>query len=109
MANGIRPIKKMSAHQLTEGFLAMNQRLDMLTHAVASDVQRLNIIVFQFLKTMGFAEEIVCRHCKVINMRPKVDGIEIDDRCADCGKTLEPLPDEAFSNAEVMDEKAEQE
>lgn len=104
MAKGIRPIKKMSAHQLTEGFMAMNQRLDMLTHAVAADVQRLNIIVFQFLKTMGFAEEIECRHCGVVNMRPKVDGIEVDDKCAECGKTLDPLSDEVFTDAEIMDE-----
>jgi len=109
MSNGIRPMKKMSAHQLTEAFVAMNQRLDMLTHAVAADVQRLNVIVFQFLKAMGFAEEIVCPHCEVINMRPNIDGIEVDDRCAECGGNLLPLPDEVFTDAEIMDVRVEQE
>ena len=56
---------------------------------------------------MGKADEIVCKGCGTTNLRPLIEGIEIDPRCADCGLLLDGLPDEAFTNADMMDDSEE--
>lgn len=104
---GFRNQKKMSQFQLTQGLAEMNQRLNMLVSAVANDMNRLNVLFFHLLKEQGKAEEITCKKCDMINMRPLIEGIEIDPRCAECGHLLDELPQEVFTDGEVMDSEEE--
>jgi len=96
VANGFRPQKKLTQMQLTQEIAKLNSRVDLLTNIVAGDIKRLNILLFSYLKEQGKAQEIVCPKCEVMNIRPYIEGIEIDPRCADCGYLLEELPQEAF-------------
>lgn len=107
MADGFRTPKKLSGKQLTDQVSLINARLDILTNAMAADVQRLNILMFSYFKEIGKAEEIVCQKCGVSNIRPHIEGIEIDPRCVNCGALIEDLPDEAFTDPDVMDEDVE--
>ena len=115
MADGFRSPKKLSAKQLTSQVELINARLDLLTNAVAADVQRLNVLLFSYFKEIGKAEEIECPKCGVSNIRPIVEGIELDPRCVQCGYLLEgsrDVPDEVFSDpgkfldAEANDEES---
>ena len=107
MADGFRTPKKLSGKQLTDQVSLINARLDLLTNAMAADVQRLNILLFSYFKEIGKAEEIECPKCGVSNIRPHIEGIEIDPRCVNCGALIEDLPDEAFTDPDVMDGDAE--
>ena len=78
MADGFRTPKKLSGKQLTDQVSLINARLDILTNAMAADIQRLNILIFSYFKEIGKAEEIVCQKCGVSNIRPHIEGIEID-------------------------------
>ena len=49
----------------------------------------------------------MCGGCGTTNLRPLIQGIEIDPRCADCGLLLDGLPDEVFTNADMMDDSEE--
>lgn len=104
MADGFRTPKKLSGKQLTDQVSLLNARIDILTNAVAADVQRLNVLFFSYLKEVGKAEEIVCKSCQTSNIRPIIEGIEIDPRCIQCGMLVEDLPDEVFTDPDVMDE-----
>ena len=104
MADGFRTPKKLSGKQLTDQVSVLNARIDILTNAVAVDVQRLNVLLFSYLKEIGKAEEIVCKSCQTSNIRPIIEGIEIDPRCIQCGMLVEDLPDEVFTDPDVMDE-----
>lgn len=106
-AGGYRPAKKMTQHQLTEMVIGLNHQIELLSHGVAADLRRLNVLFFSHLKEMGKADEIVCSGCGTTNLRPLIQGIEIDPRCADCGLLLDGLPDEAFTNADMMDDSEE--
>ena len=108
MADGFRTPKKLSGKQLTDQVSLLNARIDILTNAVAVDVQRLNVLLFSVLKEIGKAEEIVCKSCDTSNIRPIIEGIEIDPRCIQCGMLVEDLPDEAFTDPAVMDESDEE-
>lgn len=107
MADGFRTPKKLSGKQLTDQVSLINARLDILTNAMAADVQRLNVLLFSYFKEIGKAEEIQCPKCGVSNIRPHIEGIEIDPRCVNCGALIEDLPDEAFTDPDVMDEDLE--
>lgn len=109
MADGFRTPKKLSGKQLTDQVSLLNARLDILTNAVAADMQRLNVLLFSYFKEIGKAEELECPHCGVSNIRPLIEGIEIDPRCVSCGKLIEieELPDEAFNNPEKYLEQNE--
>ena len=109
MADGFRTPKKLSGKQLTDQVSLLNARIDILTNAVAVDVQRLNVLLFSYLKEIGKAEEIVCKSCETSNIRPIIEGIEIDPRCIQCGMLVEDLPDEVFTDPAVMDESEDEE
>jgi len=109
MADGFRTPKKLSGKQLTDQVSLLNARIDILTNAVAADVQRLNVLLFSYLKEVGKAEEIVCKSCQTSNIRPIIEGIEIDPRCIQCGMLVEDLPDEVFTDPAVMDEESDEE
>ena len=104
MADGFRTPKKLSGKQLTDQVSLINARLDLLTNAIAADMQRLNVLVFSYFKEVGKAEEIVCKKCGVSNIRPLIEGIEIDPRCVNCGALIEELPQEAFEDGSFMDD-----
>ena len=87
--------------------IGLNHQIELLSHGVAADLRRLNVLFFSYLKEMGKADEIVCGGCGTTNLRPLIQGIEIDPRCADCGLLLDGLPDEAFTNADMMDDSEE--
>ena len=105
--DGFRPVKKMSQHQLTEIVQGLSHRIDLLHQGAAADLRRLNVLLFSLLKEMDKAEEIVCGGCGMTNIRPLLDGIEIDPRCADCGLLLDGISDEAFTDADLMDDSEE--
>ncbi len=98
MADGFRTPKKLSGKQLTDQVSLINARLDILTNAMAGDVQRLNVLLFSYLKEVGKAEEIECPKCGISNIRPLIEGIEIDPRCVNCGYLLDDLPEEVFND-----------
>ena len=87
-AGGYRPAKKMTQHQLTEMVIGLNHQIELLSHGVAADLRRLNVLFFS-------------------NLSPRSQGIEFDPRWADCGLLLDGLPDEAFTNADMMDDSEE--
>ncbi len=103
MANGVRPIKKMSANQLTQALVEQNARLHMLSTAVGNDMQRVNVVLFTLLKELGFADEKTCDNCGTVNMRPILRGIEIDPHCVECGTRIDPMDDEIFTDPDIMD------
>ena len=105
MANGVRGIKKMSQNQLTQALIELNARVHMLSTAVGNDIQRLNVVMFSLLKALGMADEKKCPNCGVVNMRPILDGIEIDPHCVECGHRIDPLPQEAFSGEMIDDDE----
>lgn len=96
MSNGIRPMKKMSQNQLTQALVELNSRLHGLSMAVSNDMQRLNILMFTLLKDLGKADEKTCPECETVNMRPILDGIEVNPMCVECGARIDPLPESAF-------------
>ena len=100
---GFRPAKKMSQHQLTEVVHGLSHRIDLFAHGAAADLRRLNVLFFSLLKEMGKADEIECSGCGMTNLRPLIEGIEIDPRCAECGLLLDGFPDEAFTDPDLMD------
>lgn len=106
MSGGVRPIKKMSQNQLTQALVELNGRFHGLSMAVSNDMQRLNILLFSLLKELGKADEVTCPSCETINMRPLLEGIEINPMCAECGTRIDPLPEEAFKG-EMMDDSEE--
>ena len=75
--------------------------------ALSADLRRLNVLFFSLLKEMGKAEEIVCKGCGTTNVRPLLDGIEIDPRCAECGLLIDGITEEAFKDADLMDDSEE--
>ena len=109
MTDGFRTPKKLSSKQLTDQVTLLNARMDMLTNAASADIQRLNVLFFTFLKEVGKAEEIVCQKCEVANIRPLLEGIELDPRCVNCNSLIIPLPDEVFTDPAVMDSSPEDE
>ncbi len=96
MSNGVRPMKKMSQNQLTQALVEINSRLHGLSMAVSNDMQRLNILMFTLLKDLGKADEKICPSCETINMRPILEGIEVNPMCVECGARIDPLPESAF-------------
>jgi hypothetical protein len=105
--DGFRPVKKMSQHQLTEIVQGLSHRIDLLHQGAAADLRRLNVLFFSLLKEMGKAEEIVCKGCGTTNIRPILPGIEIDPRCAECGLLIDGITEEAFKDADLMDDSEE--
>jgi hypothetical protein len=105
--DGFRPVKKMSQHQLTEIVHGLSHRIDLLHQGAAADLRRLNVLFFSLLKDMGKAEEVVCYGCEMTNIRPLLPDIEIDPRCADCGLLLDGISEEAFTDADLMDDSEE--
>ena len=103
MANSVRPIKKMSANQLTQALVELNARVHHLTSAISNDMQRVNVVLFTLLKELGFSDEIVCGNCGVTNMRPMLSEIEVDEHCVECGHRIIDMPEENFTNPSIMD------
>jgi len=106
--NGVRPQKKLSQNQLTNALVELNGRLERLSVAVGHDMQRTNILLFTLLKELGKAEEVKCDSCETINMRPLLEGIEVNPMCVECGARIDPLPEEAFKG-EMMDDPSSEE
>lgn len=106
--NGVRPQKKLSQNQLTNALVELNGRLERLSVAVGHDMQRTNILLFTLLKELGKAEEVKCDSCDVVNMRPLLEGIEVNPMCVECGARIDPLPQEAFSG-DMMDDPSSEE
>tara|TARA_E500000305_G_C3990003_1_gene221430 strand:- start:280 stop:609 length:330 start_codon:yes stop_codon:yes gene_type:complete len=103
MSNGVRPQKKMSQNQLTQGLFEVNGKVERLSMAMSHDMQRTNILLFTLLKELGKVDEVKCESCGVVNLRPIMEGIEVNPMCVECGERIDPLPEEAF-NGEMMDE-----
>lgn len=103
MSNGVRPQKKLTQNQLTQAMFELNGKIERLSMAVGHDMQRTNILLFSLLKELGKAEEVKCESCGTINMRPLLEGIEVNPMCVDCGARIDPLPEEAFKG-EMMDD-----
>lgn len=101
--NGVRPIKKMTANQLTQALVEVNARLHMLSSGVSNDIKRLNILMFTLLKDLNMADEKTCEKCETVNMRPILSGIDIDPHCAECGHRIDQMPDETFQDPSIMD------
>jgi len=104
----VRPQKKLSQNQLTNALVELNGRLERLSVAVGHDMQRTNILLFTLLKELGKAEEVKCDSCETINMRPLLEGIEVNPMCVECGARIDPLPEEAFKG-EMMDDPSSEE
>lgn len=96
MSNGVRPMKKLSQNQLTQAVVELNGQFHRLSMAVTNDLQRVNVLLFTLLKEMGKVDEVVCGECETINMRPLLEGIEINPMCAECGARIDELPQSAF-------------
>lgn len=106
MSNGVRPQKKMSQNQLTHAYLEVNGKIDRLNFAVTHDMQRTNILLFTLLKELGKAEEVKCESCGTINMRPLLQGIEVNPMCVECGARIDPWDERAFTG-DLMDDSEE--
>ena len=106
MSNGVRPQKKMSQNQLTQAMFELNGKVERLSMAVDHDMQRTNILLFSLLKELGKAEEVKCESCGTINMRPLLQGIEVNPMCVECGARIDPLPEEAFKG-DMLDDSEE--
>lgn len=104
--NGVRPQKKLSQNQLTNALIELNGRFERLSVAVGHDMQRTNILLFTLLKELGKAEEVKCEACGTINMRPLLEGIEVNPMCVECGERIDPLPEEAFKG-DMLDDSEE--
>lgn len=96
MANGVRPMKKLSQNQLTQAVVDLNGQFHRLSMAVTNDLQRINVLLFTLLKEMGKVDEVTCEACNTVNMRPLLDGLEVNPMCAECGARIDALPQSAF-------------
>jgi|TARA_R100001463_G_scaffold23790_3_gene56851 hypothetical protein len=104
--NGVRPQKKLSQNQLTQSLVELSSRVHALSMATANDMQRTNILLFTLLKELGKVDEVKCESCDVINLRPIMEGIEVNPMCVECGARIDPLPEEAFKG-EMLDDSEE--
>ena len=106
MSNGVRPQKKMSQNQLTQALFELNGKVEQLSMAVVHDMQRTNILLFTLLKELGKAEEVKCESCGTINMRPLLQGFEVNPMCVECGARIDPWDERAFTG-DLMDDSEE--
>ena len=68
MSNGVRPQKKMSQNQLTQGLFEVNGKVERLSMAMSHDMQRTNILLFTLLKELGKVDEVKCESCGVVTV-----------------------------------------
>jgi PHP family Zn ribbon phosphoesterase len=106
MVGGVRPQKKLTQGQLTSGLQETNNRLHLLSSMIGQDMQRVNVLLFALLKELGKADEIECKKCETLNIRPILEEIEIEEICANCGERIVPLPESAFTG-EMIDDSEE--
>ena len=104
--NGVRPQKKLSQNQLTQALFEVSGKVERLSMAFTHDMSRTNILLFTLLKELGKVEEIKCESCGVVNLRPIMEGIEVNPMCVECGERIEPWDERAFTG-ELMDEEEE--
>ena len=80
------PTKK--EEELKEQVNNLQREFSGFANAVASDIIKLNHIIYGLLDEAGKISKIICVNCKEEAIRPHIEGLENSDICPACGRSL---------------------
>ncbi len=86
---GFRKRRMPTKKQVLQGQIEQMQEQNAnLWNAFGRELERMNLLLYGLMKDLGKCEEVQCQSCKMVNLRPLLEGFEPSDTCAHCGGPL---------------------
>lgn len=88
MSRGRKFSGKPTVKQLQTDLKELRIEFGSFANAAATDIIKLNHLVFGMLDEQGKITKITCVNCKEEAIRPDIEGIENSEDCPNCGRNL---------------------
>jgi|TARA_R110002012_G_scaffold125464_2_gene276989 formylmethanofuran dehydrogenase subunit E len=88
MSRSRRSTGKLTVKQLQGEINEVKREFSSFANAAATDIMKLNHIIYGLLDEAGKISRIECVNCKEEAIRPNIEGLENSDICPNCGRNL---------------------
>ena len=114
MTRSRRASGKPTVKQLKAELDELKREFGGFANAAATDIMKLNHIIFGLLDEQGKISKMTCINCKEECLRPDIEGLEQSEQCPNCGRSLHEteqinLQDMMKANMAQGSEKSEEE
>lgn len=79
---------KLTTKQLQGELTELKNELSQFANALVQEVMKHNTLIYAMLEDMGKMEKVVCENCNEEVARPILKGLDNNDDCPSCGKSL---------------------
>ena len=88
MSRGRKFSGKRTVKQVDVELKELKRDFASFANAAATDIMKLNHIIYGLLDEQGKISKVTCVNCKQEAIRPDIEGLEQSDECPNCGRNL---------------------